>query len=233
MIGDPSGTSRRAAAPRRGNAGAERRRDPRPAVAVPRLPAGPDRRPDRGQLRLARLRFGLIEFLRDIGKHFTVPYMLTKDSVQQRLGEGLSFTEFSYMLLQAADFLHLYRTMGVELQTGGADQWGNITAGLELIRKVERVEGGGDPAHALSFPLLLKSNGAEVRQVRGRQRVARRRSGPRPMPSTSSSSTRRTRRSGGCCGSSRCSTARASSGSRPLIRPTRVREWHSGRWRGT
>jgi tyrosyl-tRNA synthetase len=105
------------------------------------------------------LRFGLIEFLRDIGKHFTVPYMLDKDSVQQRMQEGISFTEFSYMLLQAADFLHLYRTMGVELQTGGADQWGNITAGLELIRRVERVEGGGDPAHALSFPLLLKSNG--------------------------------------------------------------------------
>jgi tyrosyl-tRNA synthetase len=85
--------------------------------------------------------------------------MLDKDSVQTRLADGLTFTEFSYMLLQAADFLHLYRDMGVELQTGGADQWGNITAGLELIRRVERVEGGGDPAHALSFPLLLKSNG--------------------------------------------------------------------------
>ncbi|HEY3072133.1 MAG TPA: tyrosine--tRNA ligase, partial [Candidatus Limnocylindrales bacterium] len=79
-------------------------------------------------------RFGMLEFLRDVGKHFTVPYMLAKDSVQMRLDRGLSFTEFSYMLLQAADFLHLYRTMGVELQMGGADQWGNITAGLELIR---------------------------------------------------------------------------------------------------
>ena len=80
----------------------------------------------------------LIEFLRDTGKHFTVPYMLAKDSVQVRLERGLSFTEFSYMLLQAYDFAHLYRTMGVELQMGGADQWGNITAGLELIRRTSR-----------------------------------------------------------------------------------------------
>ncbi|HEY8818451.1 MAG TPA: tyrosine--tRNA ligase, partial [Candidatus Limnocylindrales bacterium] len=77
----------------------------------------------------------LIEFLRDTGKHFTVPYMLAKDSVQVRLERGLSFTEFSYMLLQAYDFAHMYRTMDVELQMGGADQWGNITAGLELIRR--------------------------------------------------------------------------------------------------
>ena len=80
----------------------------------------------------------MLEFLRDVGKHFTIPYMLAKDSVQSRLAGGLSFTEFSYMLLQAADFQHLYRTLGVELQMGGADQWGNITAGLELIRKIGR-----------------------------------------------------------------------------------------------
>jgi tyrosyl-tRNA synthetase len=78
---------------------------------------------------------GLIDWLRDVGKHFTIPYMLAKDSVQARLDRGLSFTEFSYMLIQATDFDHLYRTMGVELQMGGADQWGNITAGLELIRR--------------------------------------------------------------------------------------------------
>ena len=78
--------------------------------------------------------YSLLRFLRDIGKHLTVPYMLAKDSVQIRLDAGLSFTEFSYMLLQAADFLHLYRAGGVELQMGGADQWGNMTAGLELIR---------------------------------------------------------------------------------------------------
>ena len=81
----------------------------------------------------------LIDFLRDTGKHFTVPYMLGKDSVQVRLDRGLSFTEFSYMLLQAYDFWHLHRTMGVELQMGGADQWGNITAGLELIRRTSGV----------------------------------------------------------------------------------------------
>ncbi|MFV2063986.1 MAG: tyrosine--tRNA ligase, partial [Chloroflexota bacterium] len=84
----------------------------------------------------------VLDFLRDIGKHFTVPYMLAKDSVQARLAAGMSFTEFSYQTLQAADFLHLHRHEGVDLQMGGADQWGNITAGLELIRRVEgRAEG--------------------------------------------------------------------------------------------
>jgi tyrosyl-tRNA synthetase len=102
---------------------------------------------------------GMIEFLRDVGKHFTIPYMLAKDSVQTRLDAGLSYTEFSYMLLQAADFLHLYRELDVELQTGGADQWGNITAGLELIRRVEGAGEGVELAHALSYPLLLAANG--------------------------------------------------------------------------
>ena len=101
----------------------------------------------------------MLEFLRDVGKHFTIPYMLAKDSVQRRLEAGLSYTEFSYMLLQAVDFLHLYRTLGVELQTGGADQWGNITAGLELIRRVEGAGEGEDLAHGLSYPLLLAPNG--------------------------------------------------------------------------
>jgi tyrosyl-tRNA synthetase len=105
--------------------------------------------------------YSLLRFLRDIGKQLTVPYMLAKDSVQIRLEQGLSYTEFSYMLLQAADFLHLYRTGGVEMQMGGADQWGNITAGLELIRKEF---GGGesqDLAYALSYPLLLNESGAK------------------------------------------------------------------------
>jgi tyrosyl-tRNA synthetase len=105
-------------------------------------------------------RMGLVEFLRDVGKHFTVPYMLAKDSVHARLDRGLSYTEFSYMLLQAADYHHLYREMGVELQMGGADQWGNITAGLELIRRVEGpAEDGGDRAHALCYPLLTLPSG--------------------------------------------------------------------------
>jgi tyrosyl-tRNA synthetase len=103
----------------------------------------------------------LIDFLRDVGKHFTVPYMLAKDSVQVRLDRGLSFTEFSYMLLQAADFEHLHREYGVELQMGGADQWGNITAGLELIRRRAGGAEGDEPAHGLAYPLLLSPSGSK------------------------------------------------------------------------
>jgi tyrosyl-tRNA synthetase len=109
----------------------------------------------------------MLDFLRDVGKHFTVPYMLAKDSVQVRLERGLSFTEFSYMLLQAADFEHLHRTLGVELQMGGADQWGNITAGLELIRRRAGLagesgsDGSQDPAHGLSYKLLLSTSGTK------------------------------------------------------------------------
>jgi tyrosyl-tRNA synthetase len=105
----------------------------------------------------------LIDFLRDTGKHFTVPYMLSKDSVQTRLERGLSFTEFSYMLLQAYDFAHLHRTMGVELQMGGADQWGNITAGLELIRRTSGVDEAASeqPAHGLAYKLLLSPSGTK------------------------------------------------------------------------
>jgi tyrosyl-tRNA synthetase len=105
--------------------------------------------------------YSLLRFLRDIGKQLTVPYMLAKDSVQIRLDAGLSFTEFSYMLLQAADFLHLYRTDGVELQMGGADQWGNITAGLELIRKEFGTPEGQELAYGLSYPLLTNESGAK------------------------------------------------------------------------
>ena len=108
----------------------------------------------------------LLDFLRDIGKHFTVPYMLAKDSVQVRIEKGLSFTEFSYMLLQAADFLNLHRSYGVELQCGGADQWGNITAGLELIRRTAGArhpdaDVPSEPAHGLAYPLLLNASGAK------------------------------------------------------------------------
>ncbi len=105
--------------------------------------------------------YSLLRFLRDIGKHLTVPYMLAKDSVQIRLESGLSFTEFSYMLLQAADFLHLYRTDHVEMQMGGADQWGNITAGLELIRKEFGAGETGDLAYGLSYPLLTNESGTK------------------------------------------------------------------------
>jgi tyrosyl-tRNA synthetase len=113
----------------------------------------------------------LVDWLRDVGKHFTIPYMLAKDSVQVRLDRGLSFTEFSYMLLQATDFEHMYRTLGVELQMGGADQWGNITAGLELIRRRAGLAGSEDgdagedgvqdPAHGLAYKLLLTPSGSK------------------------------------------------------------------------
>ena len=105
--------------------------------------------------------YSLLRFLRDIGKHLTIPYMLAKDSVQVRLEAGLSYTEFSYMLLQAADFLHLYRSDGVELQMGGADQWGNMTAGLELIRKEFGAGESADLAYAVSYPLLTNPSGAK------------------------------------------------------------------------
>jgi tyrosyl-tRNA synthetase len=97
---------------------------------------------------------GLIDFLRDVGKHFTVNVMLQKESVQARLDTGLSYTEFSYMLLQAYDFLHLYRERQCTLQVGGSDQWGNITAGVDLIRRVENAE-----AHGLVAPLVTMASG--------------------------------------------------------------------------
>jgi len=97
-----------------------------------------------------------VEFMRDVGKHFTVNYMLAKESVQSRIEGGISFTEFSYMLLQAYDFLELNRREGVTLQIGGSDQWGNITAGLELIRRVD-----GKTAHALTFPLVTTASGSK------------------------------------------------------------------------
>jgi tyrosyl-tRNA synthetase len=103
----------------------------------------------------------LIDFLRDTGKHFTIPYMLGKESVQLRMDRGLSFTEFSYMLLQAYDFAYLHREMGVELQMGGADQWGNITAGLELIRRTTGAGEDAHPAHGLAYKLLLSPSGTK------------------------------------------------------------------------
>jgi tyrosyl-tRNA synthetase len=97
-----------------------------------------------------------IEFMRDVGKHFTVNYMTQKESVKTRLEGGLSYTEFSYMLLQAYDYLQLYERDGVTLQVGGSDQWGNITAGIELIRRTRSVE-----SHAMTFPLLTTASGTK------------------------------------------------------------------------
>jgi tyrosyl-tRNA synthetase len=100
----------------------------------------------------------MLEFLRDVGKHFTVNQMIAKDSVRSRIESehGISYTEFSYMLLQANDFRHLYEAHGVELQAGASDQWGNITAGVELIRR--RL---GKQAFAATHPLMVKSDGTK------------------------------------------------------------------------
>jgi tyrosyl-tRNA synthetase len=98
----------------------------------------------------------VLDFLRDIGKHFPVNRMLARDVVRNRLEDGISYTEFSYVLLQSFDYLQLFRTYGCTLQTGGSDQWGNITAGVELIRRAE-----GARVHALATPLLTKSDGTK------------------------------------------------------------------------
>jgi tyrosyl-tRNA synthetase len=104
-----------------------------------------------------------LEFLRDIGKHFTVNYMLQKESVKTRLsGEGISYTEFSYMLLQAFDFLHLYQNKNCRLQFGGSDQWGNITAGLELIRR--KIQGD---AFGFGVPLITTADGKKFGKSAG------------------------------------------------------------------
>lgn len=104
--------------------------------------------------------FTFLDFIRDIGKHITVNYMMAKDSVRKRLGEdaktGLSFTEFTYQLVQGTDFLHLYREKNCKLQMGGSDQWGNITTGTELIRRKE-----GGEAFALTCPLITKADGGK------------------------------------------------------------------------
>jgi tyrosyl-tRNA synthetase len=103
-----------------------------------------------------------IEFLRDIGKHFSVNQMLSKDSVANRLEAGISYTEFSYQVLQAYDYLELYRRNNCILQLGGSDQWGNIVAGLDLIRRVE-----GGSGHALTVPLLTKADGTKFGKSAG------------------------------------------------------------------
>ncbi len=106
-----------------------------------------------------------IEFLRDVGKHFSVNAMLGKESIAARLnGDGISYTEFSYMLLQSMDYLHLFRDHGCSLQVGGSDQWGNITGGLDLIR---RVEGPDSRAHGLTVPLVTKADGTKFGKTAG------------------------------------------------------------------
>jgi tyrosyl-tRNA synthetase len=156
MVGDPSG-----------------KRSERPVLPLDQI----DRNADaiRGQLarflsfegsdpNVARMRnnaewlrkLPLMDFLRDTGKHLTLGFMLQKESVRSRLETGISYTEFSYMMIQAYDFWHLFRTEHCELQVGGSDQWGNITAGIELIRKRE-----GREAYGLVFPLITTASGTK------------------------------------------------------------------------
>ena len=101
-------------------------------------------------------KISMIDFFRDIGKSLTLNYMMSKESVKNRMESGISFTEFSYQLIQAYDFYHLYNSMNCEIQIGGSDQWGNITSGIELIKKVDSKE-----AHALTTPLLTKQDGTK------------------------------------------------------------------------
>jgi tyrosyl-tRNA synthetase len=100
--------------------------------------------------------FGFLDFLRDVGKHLTVSYMIAKDSVKQRMEAGISYTEFSYQLLQAYDFYWLYKNMNCVIQMGGSDQWGNITSGTELIRRIASGE-----AFALTCPLITRADGTK------------------------------------------------------------------------
>ena len=162
LIGDPSGKS------------AERILNPREVVAdwvqrlraevaqFPRFPAGPGR-----ALLVSNLdwtqELSAIEFLRDIGKHFSVNQMLARESVKARLeAGGISYTEFSYQILQANDYLELHRRHGCALQVGGSDQWGNLVAGVDLIRRVT-----GDTVHALATPLITKPDGTKYGKTEG------------------------------------------------------------------
>ncbi len=110
--------------------------------------------------------FSFLEFIRDIGKHLTVNYMMAKDSVKNRISseskDGMSFTEFTYQLVQGYDFLHLYQKNNVTIQMGGSDQWGNITAGTELIRRI-----GGGKGYAITCPLITKSDGSKFGKSEG------------------------------------------------------------------
>lgn len=104
----------------------------------------------------------VVDFLRDYGKYFTINYMLDKDIIRRRLESGISYTEFSYMILQALDFLHLHKTRGCDMQVAGSDQWGNITAGVDLIKKAT-----GDTVYAFTMPLVTDSHGVKFGKSEG------------------------------------------------------------------
>ena len=172
---------------------------------------------------------GYLEFLRDVGKYLTINYMMGKDSVRARLeGEtGISYTEFSYMLLQAWDFVHLSRAHGCRLQVGGSDQYGNITAGCELSRKM-----GGPQLFGLDGAAAARLLGPEDGQdLDGRARLARRRAhlAVRLLPVLLQRDATRTRR--GCCGCSRCGRSPSSRRSRAPTTPTAASGTRNACWR--
>ena len=109
------------------------------------------------------LEMNAVDFLRDFGKHFNINYMINKDTVKRRLDIGITYTEFSYMILQSIDFLKLYEKYGVTMQIGGQDQWGNITAGIELIRKIHGAE-----CYGLTIPLVTKADGTKFGKSEGK-----------------------------------------------------------------
>mgnify|MGYP000683713663 FL=1 len=111
--------------------------------------------------------FGFLEFIRDVGKHISVNYMMAKDSVKNRLEEGMSFTEFSYQLVQGYDFYYLWKEKNVKLQMGGSDQWGNIVTGTELIRRKGGVEGEDAKGYSLTAPLITKADGSKFGKSEG------------------------------------------------------------------
>ncbi|GIV38441.1 MAG: tyrosine--tRNA ligase [Thermonema sp.] len=109
---------------------------------------------------------GFLQFLRDVGKHITVNYMMAKDSVKNRMETGISYTEFTYQLMQGYDFLYLYQNKNCKLQMGGSDQWGNITTGTELIRRI-----AGSEAYALTTPLITKADGTKFGKSEGGENI--------------------------------------------------------------
>ena len=205
MIGDPSGRSTE-----RNLLDVEHARGATSRPIRVQLERFLDFTPDSGAVMVNNLdwlgELSLIDFLRDTGKHFTIPYMLAKDSVQVRLERGLSFTEFSYMLLQAYDFAAPPpRRCGVELQMGGADQWGNITAGLELIRRTtERRRDGRRRIRPTGSPTscCCRRRGPSSARARAAIRSGSTRRGPRRTRSTSTGSTPTTATSAPTCAGS-------------------------------
>lgn len=163
MIGDPSGKSAERTLLTPEQVAANVQSIKRIFTRVLNFDAGPNKAVMTDNIEwLGKLTY--IEALRDIGKHFSVNMMIQKDSVRERLhnrDQGISYTEFSYMILQSYDFLHLHEKMGVTLQMGGSDQWGNIVGGCDLIRRCRPQEGGQNVGYGLTWPLVTKADGGK------------------------------------------------------------------------